>query len=353
MEAIRVGSPFDQIIAHWHHPLAEPLARLFLHGDATSDVLLVGAMDRVWRRHRWLNPALGTLARQRLLFPEAGRDVPATLRVHVLRDPGGNPRQVWGRRFRFAVVRAFDAELSYDSGRNVIVERLGRTGRLEITWRMESVEPDGLAISAAGGWIRIAGRAVPLPAILTPRAVAVQRGVGRDAIAVEVTIGLPVLGPIIGYSGVFRVTTTVPIPTATRLGPTARRTKRSEAASGWLRAAAIYNVIWGGLAMIAPHRLTRLLGLGETLDPTGWRAAGVTVAAFAPAYWWAASNPVRARPLVGTAVLGKAVGLASCLAGIATGRVPRAALLMVLFNDAVWLPAFGLFAMDRPDAETT
>jgi len=213
MEAIRMGSPFDPILADWHHPLAEPLVRLFLHDDPTSDVLLVGAMDRVWRRHRWLNPALATLARQRLLFPDAGRDVPATLRVHVLRDSAGGTRQVWGRRFRFEAVRAFEAELSYDRGRNLIVERLGRTGRLEITWRMESVEPDGLAISAAGGWIRIAGRrAIPLPAVLTPRARAVQRGVGRDSIAVEVTIGLPVLGPILGYSGTFRMTSARPVP---------------------------------------------------------------------------------------------------------------------------------------------
>jgi hypothetical protein len=212
MEAIRVGSPFDQTMAQWHHPIAEPLARVFLHGDASSDVLLVGSMDRVWRRHRWLDPALAALARERLLFPDAGRNVPATLRVHVRRDPAGGPRQIWGRRFRFGVVRAFDAELAFDRRRNVIVERLGRTGRLQIVWRMESVDPDGLAVSAAGGWVRIAGRRIRLPAVLTPRALAVQHGVGRDGIAVEVTIGLPILGPILGYSGTFRITSATPLP---------------------------------------------------------------------------------------------------------------------------------------------
>jgi len=126
----------------------------------------------------------------------------------------------------------------------------------------------------------------------------------------------------------------------------APRAEQLRGPSRWLRAAAVYNVVWGGLAMIAPDRLTRMLGLGDASDATGWRAAGVTVAAFAPAYWWAASNPARARPLVRTALLGKALGLGSCLAGIAAGRIPRAAVVVVLFNDALWLPAFVRLAMD-------
>ncbi len=298
MEAARVGSPFDPVMARWHHPLAEPLARLFLHGDSTTDVLLVGTMDRVWRRHRWLDPALGALARQRLLFPDAGRDVPASLRVHSLRDPEGVPRQTWDRRFGFAVVRAFDAEMSFDGRRNAIVERLGRTGRLRIEWRLEPVDPDGLAIIAAGGCVRIAGRAVPLPAVLTPRARAVQHGIDRDGIRVEVTIGLPVLGPILGYSGSFRMSSAAPLPDTSRERSTARRTK---APSRWLRAAAVYNAIWGGLAIVAPHRLTRVLGLGTVSDAI----------------------------------------------------VPRAALLVVLLNDAVWLPAFVLLLMDRSDQQAS
>lgn len=351
MEAAPVGSPFDPVMARWHHPLAEPLARLFLHADSTTDVLLVGTMDRVWRRHRWLDPALGALARQRLLFPDAGRDVPASLRVHALRDPEGVPRQTWNRRFGFAVVRAFDAEMSFDGRRNAMVERLGRSGRLRIEWRLQPVDPDGLAIVAAGGCVRIAGRAVPLPAVLTPRARAVQHGIDRDGITVEVTIGLPVLGPILGYSGGFRMSSAAPLPDTSGERSTARRTRRPRAPSRWLRAAAVYNAIWGALAMIAPHRLTRVLGLGTVSDATGWRAAGVLVAAFAPAYWWAAANPERARPLLGTALLGKALGLGSCLAGIAAGVLPRAALLVVLLNDAVWLPAFVLLFMDRSDQQ--
>jgi Domain of unknown function (DUF4166) len=349
MEAAPVSSPFDPVMARWHHPLAEPLARLFLHADSTTDVLLVGTMGRVWRRHRWLDPALGMMARRRLLFPDAGRDVPATLRVHALRDREGGPRQVWARRFGFGVVRAFDAELSFDRHRNAIVERLGRGGGLEVDWRMEPAGTDGMAIFAGGGRLRIGRLTIPIPASLAPRARAIQHGIGRDGITIDLSLGLPVLGPILGYSGTFRLTSADPLP-ETGQGSPARRSERPRASSRWLRAAAVYNAVWGGLAMMAPHRLIRTFGLGggsDASDPTGWRAAGVTVAAFAPAYWWSAANPGKAQPLVATALLGKSLGLGSCLAGIAVGRIPRATAFVVLFNDALWLPALMRIAMHR------
>jgi hypothetical protein len=349
MDMARMGSPFGPVLAHWDQELAEPLARLFRHDDTSRDALLVGTMDRVWRRHRWLDPVLGMMARRRLLFPDAGRDVPATLRVHAVRDGAGVPRQVWARRFGFAVVRAFDAELSFDRHRNAIVERLGRDGRLEVEWRMEPVGANGMAIVAGGGRLRIGRLTIPIPASLTPRARAIQHGVGRDGITIDLSMGLPVIGPILGYSGTFKLTSADPLPETGR-GRAAPGARRPRAPARWLRAAAVYNVVWGALAMIAPHRLTRMLGLRDGCDPsdaTGWRAAGVTVAAYAPAYWWAAANPAQARPLVRTALLGKALGLGSCLVGIVAGRIPRAAAIVVMFNDALWLPAFARLAMDR------
>jgi hypothetical protein len=354
MVSVRMRSPFDPVLTHWDRDLAEPLARLFRHDDPSRDVLLVGTMDRVWRRHRWLDPALGMMARRRLLFPDAGRDVPATLRVHSLRDREGVPRQVWARRFGFAVVRAFDAELWFDRRRNAIVERFGRGGGLEVEWRMEPIGADGVAIVAGGGRLRIGPITIPIPASLTPRARAIQHGVGRDGITIDLSLGLPVLGPILGYSGTFRLTSADPLPVIGQGSP-ARRSKRPRAPSRWLRAAAVYNAVWGGLAMMAPHRLTRMLGLGDgsgASDATGWRAAGVTVAAFAPAYWWAAANPHKARSLVATALLGRSLGLGSCLVGIAAGRIPRAAAVVVLFNDALWLPALVRLAMDRSQSLT-
>jgi hypothetical protein len=352
MDAARVGSPFDPVLAQWDQDLAEPLARLFAHDDTSKDVLLIGTMDRVWRRHRWLDPALGMMARQRLLFPDAGRDVPATLRVHALIDGEGAPRQFWARRFGFAIVRAFDAEVSFDRNRGAIVERMGPGRRLEVEWQMEPAGAEGLAIVARGGRLRMGRLTVPFPAILTPRARAIQHGVGDDSITIDLTIGLPVLGPILGYSGTFRLTSAAPLPEI-RPASSMRLDEPPRARSRWLRAAAVYNGAWGTLAMIAPDRLTRMLGLNAGSDATGWRAAGVTVAAFAPAYWWAAGNPARARPILRTALLGKALGVGACLAGVAVGKVPRGAMVVALFNDAVWLPAFARLALVRSNRQAT
>jgi hypothetical protein len=352
MERIRPGSPFDPVLAQWDQELAEPLTRLFAHDDTSRDVLLVGTMDRVWRRHRWLDPALLMMARQRVLFPDAGRDVPATLRVHALRDGEGAPRQFWARRFGFAVVRAFDAEVSFDSNRGAIVERMGPGRWLEVDWRMEPAGAHGLAIVARGGRLRMGRLTVPLPAILTPRARAIQHGVGDDSITIDLTIGLPLLGPILGYSGTFRLTSAEPLP-ETRPASSVWLEEPPRVGSRWLRAAAVYNAAWGALAMIAPELLTRMLGLKAGSDATGWRAAGVTVAAFAPAYWWAAANPARARPLLRTALLGKALGVGACLAGIAAGRIPRAAMVVVLFNDAIWLPTLARLAFDGSGQQAT
>jgi hypothetical protein len=104
--------------------------------------------------------------------------------------------------------------------------------------------------------------------------------------------------------------------------------------------------------MVAQERLTRMLGLGDGSGATGWRRrrhhrgfrAGLLVGS---------CQPARARPLLGTAVLGKAIGVGACLAGVAVGRVQRGAIVVVLFNDAAWLPAFARLALVRSNRHAT
>lgn len=105
-----------------------------------------------------------------------------------------------------------------------------------------------------------------------------------------------------------------------------------------LVAAAAYNALWGAAAIVAPTRLARLLGFSPDGDGMGWRAAGVVVLAYAPAYLWAADHPREARPILATAVIGKALGGAGWIAGGLTGRFPVRTLLLPAFNDFVWLP---------------
>ena len=110
--------------------------------------------------------------------------------------------------------------------------------------------------------------------------------------------------------------------------------------SNLLLAAAAYNAIWGAVAIVAPRRLARLLGFDGRGETIGWRATGVMVLAYAPAYIWAARNPEDARPIVATALFGKSLGATGWLAGWATGRFGTRTAVLTLLNDAIWLPSF-------------
>ncbi len=116
-------------------------------------------------------------------------------------------------------------------------------------------------------------------------------------------------------------------------------------ASAFLLAAAAYNAAWGIAAVVAPKRLAQVVGFPASGDGMGWRAAGVVVLAYAPAYLWAAANPRDARPILATAVLGKSMGAVGWAVGLATGRVRRRTVVLPLLNDLLWLP--GLLALLR------
>src|SRR5213594_3664268 len=105
-----------------------------------------------------------------------------------------------------------------------------------------------------------------------------------------------------------------------------------------LRAAAMYNVWWGMTAILAPRRLSRVLGFDASGDGMGWRAAGVMVLAYAPAYVWAVHHPREARPILATALFGKTIGAVGWVLGVSTRRLRRRSVLLPLLNDVLWIP---------------
>jgi hypothetical protein len=98
-------------------------------------------------------------------------------------------------------------------------------------------------------------------------------------------------------------------------------------ASRWLYAAAAYNLAWGAGAM-------------AFAGPLEWKVVGLLVLAYAPAYWWAAHDPVGHGHLVAVGLFGKVLGLLAFSAGAASGCVPLGLGFVVLANDLLWLPAF-------------
>ena len=122
--------------------------------------------------------------------------------------------------------------------------------------------------------------------------------------------------------------------------------------SRYLEAAAVYNAVWGAVAIVAPQRLASAVGFSPEGDGMGWRAAGVVVLAYAPAYLWASRRPASAVPILAIAFLGKSIGAVGWLVGLATGRFRPRTIALPLLNDVIWLPGLaGLLRRARARPE--
>jgi Domain of unknown function (DUF4166) len=186
-----MSSPFADVLAG--RELPRPFRLEFLE----PPVLLVGAMDRIWHRPRWIRPLLACLARVDTLFPEQGEDVPTTMLVTA--------DHRWLRTFSVARrVRRIDAAMSWDERRGRIVERMGPRGALELTWQVSFVPPDAIEIVARMDAVRVRGRRLALPRLLQIDAHTVDTARG-DRLRCELTVRHPLLGPIFGYDGTFEV----------------------------------------------------------------------------------------------------------------------------------------------------
>ncbi len=157
-------SPFAPVLAG-HADLPWAFREQFLLAQG-GRLRLQGTMRRVWRRHRWTWPLFALLARMDILFPETGENVPATLTIHAEAN-----RHCWRRTFAFPRRRAFDADMCWSAELGAVVERLGPADLIEMVWQVSEVaDPER-----------------------------------DDAIAIDLTVSHPFLGPIFGYAGDFRL----------------------------------------------------------------------------------------------------------------------------------------------------
>src|SRR4051794_33674849 len=54
----------------------------------------------------------------------------------------------------------------------------------------------------------------------------------------------------------------------------------------WFYAAAVYNLVWGIIAILFPDGFFRLIRMPKPNYPTLWQVIGMMVMVYAPAYWW-------------------------------------------------------------------
>ena len=104
--------------------------------------------------------------------------------------------------------------------------------------------------------------------------------------------------------------------------------------------AALYNVIWGVIAAMAPVQMLAFVGLNNPRYPELWQCIGMFVALYGVGYWFASTDPVRYWPFVLIGLLGKVFGPIGAVLAIWTGRLPPTFVWVNVTNDFVWWAPF-------------
>lgn len=119
----------------------------------------------------------------------------------------------------------------------------------------------------------------------------------------------------------------------------------------WLRAAALYNVLWGAAVVLFPNLLFTLCGMAPPNYPEIWQCVGMIVGVYGLGYWIAAGDSRRHWPIVLVGFLGKAFGPIGFAMSIAKGSLPPAFALTTVTNDLIWLLPFALILKDAYKSE--
>jgi hypothetical protein len=304
----------------------------FFGADGCHQVRMEGAMHLVWHRHTWLRPFFGLLARVDILFPESGRDVPASMTI-----ARGDQGTAWRRTFSFAKIRRFNAMMTYQPQVG-LVERIGPGGVIEVPWRVRSLGRDTIEITTGRLRMRAGPLRLPIPAVLQVAVRAVERAVA-SGIHVDLVVSHPVLGAIFGYDGTFAVRRQA----LDTLQPEASPRISLGRYRPWFYAAAAYNLAWGLMVVVWPLGFFRIIRMPAPTEVAIWQALGMMVLVYAPAYWWVARDPVAHRHLVVVALLGKILGPLGFLLALNAHTLPLVFGLTILTNDCLWWPAFTAF----------
>jgi hypothetical protein len=109
-----------------------------------------------------------------------------------------------------------------------------------------------------------------------------------------------------------------------------------------LAVAAVYNILFGAWVVLFPSSAFELAGLDQPNYPELWQCIGMIVGVYGIGYAIAARDPIRHWPIVLVGLLGKIFGPIGFLGAVIQDRVPLEAGLIILTNDLIWWPGFGI-----------
>jgi hypothetical protein len=129
------------------------------------------------------------------------------------------------------------------------------------------------------------------------------------------------------------------------LRATATRVRANGWMGGWLLAAALYNIAWGGLVVLFPRTPFRWAGMAPPTYPEIWQCLGMVIGVYGLLYLVAAADPPGQWPIVAVGLLGKLLGPAGFLLAALRGTLPWVAGLTILTNDLLWWIPFALILL--------
>lgn len=113
-----------------------------------------------------------------------------------------------------------------------------------------------------------------------------------------------------------------------------------------LRAAAVYNIVWGTLAVLFPLALFRWAGVDPLPShPELWQCVGMIVGVYGVGYWIAAADPVRHWAVLLVGLLGKILGPIGFLQSLLADRFPAKLGWMIVCNDLIWWLPFAVILL--------
>lgn len=139
----------------------------------------------------------------------------------------------------------------------------------------------------------------------------------------------------------------------TRLPLAERLLSRPQTAAGaaavaapWMRwvlvIAGIYNLAWGGLAILAPTWHFQVLGMEQPNYPEFWQCIGMIVGVYGVGYLAASLDPLRHWPITLVGLMGKVLGPIGFAGALLSGRLPLAFGWNIVTNDLIWWVPFAL-----------
>ncbi len=108
-----------------------------------------------------------------------------------------------------------------------------------------------------------------------------------------------------------------------------------------LLAAAVYNFVWGGIAVFMPTSMLGWFGLQPSAtEAVFWQCIGMIVGVFGVGFLIAATHPYRHWPIVLVGFLGKLFGLVGFAVALSSHALPAQFGWVILTNDIAWLVPF-------------